>query len=450
MRSARRTALDILLKIERQNAYAAPLLARAIPKYDSRDRRFLVELVYGVLRWRRSLDTLIEKVSRFPRSRMDVTMLNLLRLGIYQLLFLSKVPTHAIVYSSVEMAKSLRGKKAGGFVNAVLRKIAERRETAFGLLPQEDTAEALAIRTSHPTWLVKRWIAQYGFEETKALCRANNQPPPATLRVNILKTSRDELLESAKQDPIFENAILDPTRIARHGLNVAPLSVIYQTDWLDRGWVTIQDEASQLIGEIVAPREGEWILDACAGIGMKATQLLELSGGGIHLLCTDNVPWKLEQLGAAANRLGLLPPLRVAAAMESPPLANQPVFDKIMVDTPCSNTGVIRRHPERKWRLNEGDIETMAQAQRRLLTSLAPLVKTGGALIYSVCSLEREEGEEIVRDFLANQMDFTLEDCRKFLPEAARPYIHTGRFRSFPHRGGMDGFFCARLSRRTL
>lgn len=449
MRSARRTALDILLKIEKQNAYAAPLLAQAVPKFDARDRRLLVELVYGVLRWRRSLDWMIEKISRFPQSRMDSTILNLLRLGTYQVLFLSRIPTHAIVFSSVEMAKSLRGKKAGGFVNAVLRRISEKGEEAFGLLPNEANAEALAVRTSHPTWLVKRWVSQFGFNETEALCRANNQPPPATLRVNVLKTSREELIEQAKEITSFQDAILEPTVIARNGLNVVPLSVIYDTDWVNRGWVTIQDEASQLIGEITAPKNGEWILDACAGIGMKATQLMEISKNGSRLVCTDNIPWKLKQLEEGARRLGVPIPFRVAASMEIPPLANRPIFDKVLVDAPCSNTGVIRRHPERKWRLTEKDLETMAQIQRRLLDSLAPLVKQSGVLVYSTCSLEREEGETVVENFMKMHPDFTLDDCGRFLSEAAKPHIQNGMFRSFPHRGGMDGFFCARLVRRT-
>ncbi len=448
MRSARRTALDILLKVEKQNAYAAPLLARAVPKFDPRDRRLLVELVYGVLRWRRALDHIIEKISRFPLSRMDATVLNLLRLGAYQVLFLSRIPTHAVVYGAVETAKTLRGKRAGGFVNAVLRRIAERGHDALDILPKSDTAESLAVRTSHPTWLVKRWIAQFGFEETAALCSANNQPPPATLRVNPLKTTRDELLEASRRAPFFEDAVLEPSPIARHGLNVIPLSVIFVTGWIDRGWVSIQDEASQLIGEIVSPLRGERILDACAGIGMKATQLLEISANGIRLLCADNVPWKLKEIAKAAKRLGTSLPLRVAAAMDTPPLANRPIFDKVLLDAPCSNTGVIRRHPERKWRLTEGDIETMARTQKRLLASVAPLVKRDGVLVYSTCSLEREEGEAVIENFLKNNSDFARDDCGRFLAEAAKSYVRDGMFRAFPHHGGMDGFFCARLIRR--
>ncbi len=448
MRSARRTALEILLKIEKQNAYAAPLLAKAVPKFNPQDRRLLVELVYGVLRWRRSLDWIIERVSRFPLSRMDAVTLNLLRQGTYQFLFLSRIPPHAIVFSAVETAKSLRGKKAGGFVNAVLRRISEKGPEALDLLPKEATADALAIRTSHPTWLVKRWISRFGFEETEALCRSNNQSPPATLRVNTLKTSRNELLRLAKTESALGDAVLEPAKVARHGLRVVPLSAVFGTDWFDRGWVTIQDEASQLIGEIVAPEADEWILDACAGIGTKATQLMEISENGIHLVCTDNIPWKLKQIEGAAGRLATSLPFRVAAGMEIPPLANRPIFDKVLVDAPCSNTGVIRRHPERKWRLRERDIETMAQTQRRLLDSLAPLVKPGGALVYSTCSLEREEGEEIIEGFTDTHPRFSLEDCGPFLSEAAKPHIRQGMFRSFPHRGGMDGFFCARLVRR--
>jgi len=449
LRSTRRTALDILLKIEKQNAYAAPLLAGKITKFDSRDRRFLVELVYGVLRRRRSLDWIIERFSRFPLSRMDPTILNLLRLGTYQFLFLSRIPPHAIVFSSVEIAKSLRGKKASGFVNAVLRRISKRGKGVFDLLPKEANAEALAIRTSHPTWLVRRWINQYGFEETEALCAANNHPPPATLRVNILKTSRQELLEKVRHAPSFRDAILEHAGIARYGLKITPLSAIFETDWIDSGLVTIQDEASQLIGEIASPQSGEKILDACAGIGTKATQLMELSGNGAHLVCSDNIHWKLKQLKTSAKRLGIPHPFCVTASMIHPPLANQPIFDKVLVDAPCSNTGVIRRHPERKWRLREGDIIQMAKIQWHILNAAASRIKPGGALIYCTCSLEREEGEDIITHFVEDHPDFSLDNCGRFLSEEAEPYTHNGMFRSFPHRGEMDGFFCARLIRRT-
>lgn len=448
MSSVRRTALDILIKIEKKNAYAAPLLARAVPELQNRDRRLLVELVYGVLRWRLTLDWLIAQTSRVPIAKIDPPILNILRLGAFQAVFLSRIPRHASVFTSVEMAKSMKGKKAGGFVNAIMRRIGETGKSALERLPGDNTPDALAVRTSHPPWLIERWMNQFGYEETEALCQADNLPPPATLRVNIHKIKRETLMERAKQDPALLDAKVVATTIASNGLTITPLSAIFETDWLEKGFVTIQDEASQLVGEIVSPRQGERILDACSGIGVKAMQLMEISGSKTNVLCMDLIPWKLKQLRSSAKRLRFPPPPCVTATTELPPLANQLIFDKVLLDAPCSNTGVIRRHPERKWRLTEGDIERATRIQERLLEATAQRVKVGGALIYSTCSLEREEGEEMIERFLRTHEAFDLDDCARVLGKNAATVITNGVLRSFPHKGGMDGFFCARLIRR--
>jgi len=445
--SVRETALEILIRIDRHNAYAAPLLSRVMSRFQTRDRRLLVDLVYGTLRWRRILDWLIDRVSRRPVGKIDLSVLNLLRLGAYQLVYLSKIPSHAAVFTSVTLAKSLRGKGTGGYVNAVLRRISEEGRRWLEDLPRDRTAEALALRTSHPTWLVRRWIRLYGYSETEALCLANNEAPPATLRVNPRKVSRETLLEEAARVFGGRDVRLEPTRFARHGMRVWPLSAVFETDWLQEGKVTIQDEASQLIGEIVSPQPGERVLDACAGIGGKAVELLERAEGVLDLVCADAITWKLVQLRRSAERLGFLPPHCVAARLETAPLANRPIFDKVLLDAPCSNTGVLRRHPERKWRLEESDIERLAENQAVLLKAVASWIRRGGVLIYSTCSLEREEGEERVSRFLETHPAFSLESCAAHLGGEAQQLVRNGVLRTFPHREGLDGFFCARFTR---
>ncbi len=447
MKSVRATALDILIRIDRQNAYAAPLLAGAMNRFPSRDRRLLVDLVYGTLRWRRTLDWLINQVSRRPVGKIDLPILNLLRLGTYQLVYLSRIPPHAAVSTSVVLAKSRYGRGSGGYVNAVLRRLSETGSRQLADLPRDRTADALGLRTSHPTWLVQRWIRQYGYAEAEALCQANNEPPPATLRVNPRKIPREGLLAEAPRVSGLEDVHLEPTRFARHGVRVLPLSAVFGTDWVEGGKVTIQDEASQLVGEIVSPQPNDRVLDACAGIGGKAMELLELAGDALRLFCMDSVVWKLVQLRRAATRLGLPPPSCVAARLEASPLANHLIFDKVLLDAPCSNTGVLRRHPERKWQLRESDIVRLAGNQTALLEAAAPWVRKGGTLIYSTCSLECEEGEERVSRFLETHPAFSLESCATYLGEEARGLVRKGMLRTFPHRGGMDGFFCARLAR---
>lgn len=448
MNAVRATALTILLKIDQQNAYAAPLLARAMMRFQARDRRLLVDLVYGSLRWRKTLDWIIEQFSRRPLRRVDLPTLNLLRLGVYQLVYLSRIPPHAAVSTSVTLAKSFCGLRGGGFVNAILRRIAEKGKAVLDSLPEGKTVDALALRTSHPEWLVRRWMRQFGYDETEALCRANNVPPPAILRVNPQKTTKEELCEKSTSNPLMEGVQVEPTRFSRYGLRILPLSAVYGVDWLREGYVTIQDEGSQLVGEIVTPSPGERILDACAGIGVKALQLCEITREPHDLLCLDSVHWKLVQLRANARRLGFASPPCVVARAERGPLANRPIFDKVLVDAPCSNTGVLRRHPERKWRLRERDIARLAEGQLALLDAVAPWVIEGGRLVYSTCSLEWEEGEEVISRFLGLHGEFSIEDCGRFLREEAASFAVEGLLRTFPHRGGMDGFFCARLVRR--
>ncbi len=448
MKSVRRSALDILMKVDLNHAYAAPLLSRVMPHFERRDRRLVVTLVYGTLRWRFTLDWIIGRFSKRPIQKIDPMLLNLLRMGTYQLAFLKKIPPHAAVATSVALAKTVRGKRGGGFVNAVLRRISERRVALLNDLPKAPTVDALALRTSHPPWLVKRWCDQFGYKNTEALCRVNNLPPPSTLRVNTNKISREDLLNDALRFPSLENVRLEPTRFAPHGLRVTPPSAVFDTDWFEKGFVTIQDEASQLVGEIVSPHPGEQLLDACAGIGGKALQLLERTQGDLNLICLDAILWKLSQLCNDSKRLGVSPPLSIVGRTEAVPLANRPIFDKVLLDAPCSNTGVIRRHPERKWSLKREDIPRLAEVQGDLLSAVAPLVKKGGHLIYSTCSLEREEGEEMISKFLWRYREFAIEDCGHILGAHAASLVTDGMLRTFPHRDEMDGFFCASLLRR--
>jgi len=446
LRSVRQIALNVLVKVEKDGAYAAPLLAKALPAFQPRDRRLTVELVYGTLRRRIALDYVISRVSRPPVSNIENTLLNILRLGTYQFLYMDRIPGHAIVHSSVEMAKSLRGKKAGGFVNALLRRIGKSGKSTQALLPREATPEALSIRTSHPLWLVTRWIRQFGYEETAAICEANTLPPPATLRVNTSKLSREKFIKTASNYPALKNVRVIPTKTASSGLILSSLAALYETDWLEKGFVSIQDEASQLVGEIVAPREGEHVLETCSGIGGKSSHLLELSGGKCRLVCCDSIPWKLKQIGSATKRLGFSIPPRAAADMRHAPFSNPVIFDKVLIDAPCSNTGVLRRHPERKWHVTDADIQRMPALQTALLDTAADLVKKGGVLVYSICSIEKEEGEDVIENFLNNHPAFRPGR----LPERFLPFSRNHFFRSFPHRNGMDGFFCVRLIKGEL
>ncbi len=422
---------------------------------DRRARAFLTDLVHGVLRYRGSLDWMIERASGRALHRIAPDLRDLLRLGAYQLRF-TRVPAYAAVDESVSLAHRIGGRKAAGFVNAVLRAIATGSgpgTTGHALAPparDDDPAGHLAIRHAHPRWLVERWIGRLGLNGAEALCQANNAIPPLTVRVNTLKGPREALIERLKAEGIEAK----PTRVSPAGLIVTdlrrPLASLasYRT-----GWFYPQDEGAQLVGLAVAPRPGQRILDACAAPGGKATHLAELMEGKGEVVALDIVRRRLGLIGENAARLGsgIVAARSGDGTRPTAWLRGRP-FDAVLIDAPCSGLGVLRRHPDGKWQKPAGLIARMTALQHRLLEALASpaiLRRPGGALIYSTCSTEPDENEAVIEAFLARHPDFTVEDLRRVLPAAAADFIGP---RGFLFTQGdpagaekMDIFFVARL-----
>jgi len=409
------------------------------------DRAFITELVYGVLRRRGYLDWVIGRFSARARQRQSIKLKNLLRLGSYQLLFLDRVPASAAVDESVRLAKAFGGKAVAGFVNAVLRAVT-RAETIPLPDPTDDPVLHISVKHSHPEWLVKRWLRRLGPERTVALCIANNEIPPVTVRVNSLRTSREALAAELKSEGIE----VTPCRVSTAGLKLRGVADLRQLSAYQRGDFYIQDEAAQLVGFTVDPTPGERLLDACAAPGGKSTHLAELMGDRGEITAADADPKRLERIVQNASRLGLgsVRPIAVDATRSLEALGKVP-YDRVLVDAPCSGLGILRRNPEAKWYKNETSIGKMAAFQSSILDRVAPRLKPGGVLVYSTCTTEPEENEELIGAFLAGHRDFRIDSQRTVWFDTPELVTPEGYLSTLLNPYQMDQFFVAKLTKQS-
>ncbi len=412
-KGARTLCQRALMEWEKGTTFSDEILHGLLERHPLQpsDRGLLTELFYGVLRHLRQLDFLI---AQLREGALDERTRNLLRAGLYQIFHL-RVPAHAAVNETVSMAGPTRG-----LVNAVLRRALREQED----LSQRLASQPLAVRESHPDFLVDRWTAQFGAESAEALCRLNNTPSENFFRVNTLKTSLEKLLE-LQPDASVQDAARGVLKLRR-----------IPSEWLESGWGYVQDPSTLLAPDLLDPQPGERVLDACAAPGGKATYMAQKMGGRGRVVACDLYDSRIRRLKENVARLGtisvrvhlvdfLLEPEAGSPLLEAP-------FDRILLDVPCSNTGVIRRRVDVRWRLTEEDFVRMPVQQFALVRRAVPLLKAGGVLVYSTCSLENEENAAVV------------EQIARELPELALEEVRT----SLPFRDGVDGSFAARFRKR--
>lgn len=435
--NGREAALHVLDRVE-LGGYADALLASVLKAVPARDRALATELTYGVLRYRARLDWIIGVFSSVKTKKLEHSVLNALRLGVYQIYILDNIPVSAAINGSVELIKP-RGLKKAGFVNAVLRKAETNRADAVFPAFDTDPLRHISIVYSHPQWLVAEWIERFGADGARELCRANLAPPPKTLRVNTLAATRPDVMAALAQG----GAVCEAARYSPDGVHIT--SGVIALD--DRGFYQ-QDEGSQLIAYLLAPKPGETILDACAAPGGKTTHIAALMKNEGAICALDKDARRLNLVGETASRLGVTIITSIEADA-SRPLPSKAVgeYDGILCDAPCSGLGVVGRTPEIKWRRGSGDIKDLAARQSALLDNLAQYVRPGGRIVYSVCSLEPMETDTVVDGFLSTHKGFVQEDAAKVLPHCDALVNGRGRLLTLPHRDGMDGFFAACLRR---
>ena len=454
---ARRAAFEVLRRIDEETAYSSSLLAAGDLHLNSRDRALCHELVLGVLRRQLWLDRAIEYFSARRIDKLDLPVVLALRLGLYQLRFLSRIPPSAAVNESVNLVRQSRLKSAASFANAVLRRATREPEYDPAAITT-DQAEKLAIETSHPLWLVERWISQFGFEETSALAHANNLPAGVVFRFTS-KTYAEEQTE-AILDKLRSNGLVlrrsliarDAWRVLRPGTDhqtqddasdaTEPQLVLQQLS--EEGLIYFQDESSQLVAELVDAQNGERILDVCSAPGSKSTLVSTLAPGAT-VIAGDLYEHRTRTIKDSALRQAARNiELAVHDATSHLPFKNRS-FDRVLVDAPCSGTGTLRHNPEIRWRLQLSDIGKLSAKQKTILQNAAAMVGPGGLLIYSTCSLETEENEVVADDFLESFPDFE----RLPLKVPATSINRGGSVRTWPHREDTDGFFITAFRRKN-
>ena len=412
--TARDVARRVLDRVDRGGAWATPALDGELARsgLDERDRRLAAELVYGVLRHRARIDRALAVHADLARTPPRVV--TALRVAAHQLLFLDRVPSYAAVDDAVRAARGIAGPRLAGFCNAVLRKLSAAGEPA---LP-EDPRARIAIEHSLPAWIVDELFAAAP-ERAGELAAAFAQPAPLVARANRRATTRDALIAELEAAGVTARPVAAaPMAIALDGLGDPARSESFRA-----GRWTVQDTGAQQVAVLAAPRAGQQILDACAGVGGKSTHLAELSDDAARIDAADQLPGKLDLAGETARRLGLASVRPVVCDLLDPAAPLAAAYDLIVLDAPCSGLGVLRRHPDAKWRLQPGDVPRLAELQRRLLDAVVPRLAPGAALIYSVCTFTRAEGPDQVAALVQRTGLRLVETVRTWPPDADAFYI---------------------------
>ncbi len=439
---ARVEALRILCRVEEDQAFADLALEAALDRarLPARDRALTTELVFGTLRWQRRLDWILVPHCRRRLDRLDPRVRNLLRLTAYQLHFLDRVPTWAAVNEAVTLAKRRGHGEAAPFVNAVLRSLAR----SGGSLPPlpEDPVEAAATRLAFPSWLALRWVQRFGLPEAESLMTALNERPPVSARVNLPRCSREVLIKRLAEE---EEVRASPAHFAPEGVVLEHPGPTFRFKAFREGWFALQDEASILVGHLLAPKPGETVADVCAAPGTKTIHLAALMQNSGKVVAMDPHAARLKLVSQAAARLGvsIVECHGGSAEALAPKFTGR--FDRVLVDAPCSNLGVVRRNPDVKWRRSEADLAGLRQRQSAILEAAASMCRPGGILVYATCSLEPEENEGVVLPFLETHEEWRLDPPESF----PIPLDPPGVLRCLPHRHGTDGFTAFRLRRAS-
>jgi len=431
-------AVKILNRVERTDSYLDKLLDIELKsdELNELDKRFLTELTHGVLRWKTRLDFIIEYFCKNKFAMQDPNIRNAMRVALYQILFLTKIPHAAAVNEAVEFIKKIRGQKAANLVNAVLRNIIRNLNKLPTPDNETDPIQYLSIMYAHPTWIVKRWVDRYGFYETEQLLAAINERPTIVVRANSLKTNADELAK------LFDERGIKYVRskYLENFLKVGHLSGIYNIDLFSQGYFSIQDESAGLVVKLLDPKPGETVIDLCSAPGGKTTYIGELMKNEGKIIAVDKYEHRLNLVKQSCERLGLT---NVDFIAEDATAANFGVADKVLVDAPCSGFGVIQKKPDIKWQRELSDIKNLAKTQLELLETASKLVRNGGVIVYSTCTIEPEENIEVVKSFLDKHPEFEIEDARNYLPSEV--VTNGGYMETFPHKHDMDGGFAVRL-----
>lgn len=440
---ARGAAIRILSRIDQSDSYLDKVLEKELElsELSSLDKSLLTEIVHGVVRWQAKLDWVLTGFYHGEFAKCITPVKNAMRIALYQIMFLDKIPPFAAVNESVEIIKRIKGVRSANVVNAVLRNILHHIKEIRYPKREEDVARYFAIVYSHPQWMVKRWIEQFGEEQTEVLLQANNRRPPLTLRVNTLQTSTDDFTAMLRERKVAFSV----SPYEERSIVMQYMYNIRSAEAYGKGMFSVQDVSATLAARLAAPAPGALIYDLCAAPGGKATFLAELSGDTGKIVALDKYEAKLRYIRDNAQRLKLNSIEAVAADART--FAPSELADVVLVDAPCSGTGTLSKKPDIKWKREIEDIRIMVEFQKQLLAHAATLVRPGGTLVYSTCSIEPEENTAVAEWFASNHPEFTRDNAEAYLPAEV---CKDGYLQMFPHVHRTDGSFAARFVRKTM
>jgi 16S rRNA (cytosine967-C5)-methyltransferase len=436
--SARRCAYQVLVEYDRRDAYLNLMLSArlSVAELDRRDRALVTEIVQGTVRMKLALDWALGQFSNRPPDSLDPRVLWLLRMSAYQIIFTS-VPDYAACDLAAELARSEVGETVVGYVNGVLRSLVRGRDRIEWPDREREPASYLEVRHSHPRWVVEMWVEELGFEKAESLCIADNAQPSLSLRCNFLRTNRDELAASLEAQGVEAR----PGELAPEALLVSGSGPPTELEEYRSGLFSIQDQGSMVVGHSVAPLPGMRVLDMCAAPGGKSNHLAELMGNSGLVLALDVNPGRLRLVDEAARRLGNTAVETRALDATTARSEVDGLFDRVLVDAPCTGLGTLARRPDTRWRKSSPDVERLTGLQHSLLAEGARMVRPGGLLVYSTCTVSRRENQDAVVSFLDDNRDFTIGDGGAEGTDVESPV------QLFPDTEGCDGMFITALQR---
>jgi len=443
--TARETALKILYDVDEHGAYSNISMSKHFNEHDLKniDKAFITELVNGTIKWRLTIDNVIEQNSTIKIKKMSGFILNILRLGVYQLLYLDKIPKSAACDESVKLAKRYGNKGSVGFVNAVLRNISRNIESIKYPAKDKGITEYLSVKYSHPKWLVKEWTKEFGETFTESLLDSDNKNPNLCIRVNTIKTTKEELVQKLLDIGIeaVESNYIDEALVIKEAKD------LFKSDLFELGYFQVQDESAMIVTKVLDPKEDELILDVCSAPGGKATHIAQKMNNKGTVIARDNYRHKVRLIENLTEKLGTV---IVKAELFDAETVDEKLIgkaDRVIVDAPCTGLGILRRKPDIKWSRKPNDKEELVEIQKRILNCASKYVKINGILVYSTCTIGKKENDDVVSNFLIENTDFAPSEIAEYLPDNLKKEAENSSIQLFPNRDDTDGFFIARMKR---
>jgi len=442
----REIALKTIYDINEKGAYSNIALNKQLMSnaFKDVDRAFITDLVYGTIKWKLTIDYIISSFSSIKLKKISPWIINILRLGVYQILYMDRIPESAACNESVKLAKKFGHAASSSFVNGVLRNVARNKSSITYPDKEKNPAMYLSVKYSHPEWLVERWISDFGFDFTEGLLASNNEVPDFTVRVNTLKTSKEDLMADLSKNGIqaIEGKAVEEAIILRNPGSFLNLSS-YKL-----GHFQVQDESSMLSAIILDPKPGQLVIDVCSAPGGKATHMAQIMKNKGQIIARDVHEHKIDLINEAAKRLGIS---IIKAEVHDATLVDESLLekaDRVLVDAPCTGYGIIRKKPDIKWTRTMTDIKEITDLQFKILSAASKYVKPGGSIVYSTCTIEKEENRDLVERFLAHNKDFEFEEFDELLPGVLKEYSGKGYIELYPNINRIDGFFIAKMKKR--